>query len=225
MRAWQKWRKSSRNYVLLAIFSKDVDTLSDAVTQLSVVGRGLREMADTLCSNNSSSGNCLTSTITFLSTSLQSLRTGYLAWRSSLPENPLPVKSKEAGEETPRLPREIALPHEADSAVASFAEKVEQLVESALLSIQKVVKSGEEERKKKAAEKSAGEDLDEEEECGLKQNHLTHLTEQLQKQVSFLHLEQASFEGLGSRCLSSHENLVTLSKQNKAHRNPTPLLK
>ena len=223
MRTWQKWRKSSHNYVLLAVFSKDVDTLSDAVTQLSVVGRGLREMADTLCSNNSSSGNCLTSTITFLSTSLQNLRTGDLAWRSSLPENPSPVKSEEAGEETPRLPGEIALPH--DSAVASFAEKVEQLVESALLSIQKVVKSGEEERKKKAAEKSAGEDLDEEEECGLKQNHLTHLTEQLQKQVSFLHSEQASFEGLSLRCLSSHENLVTLSKQNKAHRKPTPLLK
>ena len=175
------------------VFSQDIDVLTDAVTQLSAVGQGLREMSDSLSSNSS----CLTSTVTFLASSLQSLREDYAAWRSSRRDLSR-LGSKEAGQETSCLSGKILVSPEANAVVASFAEKVEQLIESALLAIQRLVKSGEEERKRAAGKpgKPAGENKEEqEEECGLKPNHLTSLTEQLQKQVSFLHSEQASFVG------------------------------
>ena len=170
------------------------------MTRLSAIEQGLKEMATALCSDD----NGLTSTVTFLSSSIQSMRGEYWAWRGGQQKPSGPADSQEPVGEPSSIRRGemMGLPAEAREEVAEFAEKVEQLVESALLAVQKLVKSREEEERKRAAEKggkSAGGNREEEEEeeevCDLKQNHLTILTERLQKHVSFLHAEQASVVG------------------------------
>ena len=78
----------------------------------------------------------------------------------------------------------------AQDVVKNFAEKVERLVELTLLSIQKLKKHDEEDRNA-GADKAKGTAEDEEEqEDGLKDNHLTVLMQQLQKHASCLHTQK-----------------------------------
>ncbi|XP_070191391.1 midasin-like isoform X1 [Littorina saxatilis] len=172
--------------------SKDVGTLTNTVTQLSTIQQGLREMADTLDNGND---NCLTTTITFLSSSIHKLHNDYATWRNKL-HKLVPLK----------LSKELCFSGEVQTEVDKFAGKVEQLVESALLTVQKLVKSQEQERKKDT-EKTNEQD-DEEGEDGLKEKHLMLLTEQLGRHVSFLHSEQMT-ETLQELCNDLKEKTET----------------
>ncbi|XP_076466261.1 midasin-like [Babylonia areolata] len=158
----------------------DIDTLSSAMAQLVTMANGLQEMADKL--NGDHDDNCLTSSITFLSASIHQAHRGFSAWMQTLTE------SRHMDTDTPP---------EADSTVAGFAGKVEGLVQSVLLSVQKLVKSGEEGRRKeeevleesrKAVSERGEEEMEEEED--VKDCHVVSLTEELQKHVSFLRLEK-----------------------------------
>lgn len=152
---------------------------------LASIGQGLQEVINSLYVTPSGKTRSSTSSISFLIVSIRKVYLNFTLWKNRLAEDhfccPLLMKDSD-GEKTAGVHMaSCSLSQASTDIVSVFAERLERLVESTLLNIQRLVKGQNDARKKT---KESEEDENDSEDKSLKDKHLLILADDLRQQAT-----------------------------------------